>query len=148
MSMTTLHDLTLSPDIIVGKEEHRQLTVLALAGTGHSADVADGLLYELERASVLPDELLPQDVVRMGARVRFRQGDGEEREVTLVYPVAADIAQNRISVMTPIGAALIGLRRGQSITWMTRDGRKQVLTVLDVQAPETSGEDDPGPVAA
>lgn len=52
-----------------------------------------------------------------------------------MYPAEADIADNRISVMTPIGAALIGLRKGKSIRWLTRDGRKQMLTVLRVVQP-------------
>jgi regulator of nucleoside diphosphate kinase len=65
--------------------------------------------------------------------------------VTLVYPAEADIAEGRISVLTPVGTALIGLRAGQSITWRTRDGRKQVLTVLRVTPPVA---DDPGPEAA
>lgn len=145
--MTTLQDFPLSPDIVVARSEHRQLTVLALAGTGHSPDVADGLLYELERASVLPDALVPADVVRMGSSVRYRASDGSEREVTLVYPIDADIAAGRVSVLTPIGAALIGLRHRQSIAWLTRDGRRQVLTVLGVRPPK-HGDDDPGPQAA
>ena len=149
MTTTTLQEFTLSPDIVVGREEHRQLTVLALGGTGHSAEVADSLLYELDRASVLPDALVPTDVVRMGSRVRYRASEGDEREVMLVYPAKADIAEGRVSVLTPVGAALIGLRQGQSITWMTRDGRRQVLTVLAVRPPEPEdGDDDPGPLAA
>ncbi|WP_407649143.1 GreA/GreB family elongation factor [Devosia algicola] len=50
----------------------------------------------------------------------------------MVYPVQADISRGRVSVLTPVGAALIGLRTGQSITWETRDGRNNVLTVLSV----------------
>lgn len=145
MTTNTLEDFVLSPDLIIAKSEHRRLTVLAIGGTGHSAEVADSLLYELDRAEVLPDFLVPPDAVRMGSRVRYRANAGAERQVELVYPADADIDLGRISVMTPVGAALIGLRRGQSITWMTRDGRKEVLTVLAVEPP---AEDDPGPSAA
>jgi regulator of nucleoside diphosphate kinase len=145
MATISLNEYTLSPEIILGKDDHRQLTVLALAGTGLS-EVADSLLFELDRAHVLPDDRLPADVVRMGSRVTYRAGD-EERHVELVYPARADIALGRVSVLTPIGAALIGLKTGQSITWTTRDGRKQVLTVTGVWQP--TGEDgDPGPAAA
>lgn len=146
MTTVTLQDFTLSPAIVIGKDEHHQLTVLALAGTEHTPDISDGLLYELERAEVVPDLSVPRDVVRMGSRVVFRTGD-EVREVSLVYPADADIAEGRISVLTPVGTALIGLRAGQSITWRTRDGRKQVLTIVRVSQPP-SGGDDPGPVAA
>ena len=55
--------------------------------------------------------------------------------MTLVYPVDADIAEGRISVMTPVGTALIGLRIGQSITWRDRANKRHMLTVLDVVQP-------------
>jgi regulator of nucleoside diphosphate kinase len=132
MTTTVFHDLTLTPDIVVHTEDHRLLTKLAYAGINEASTVADDLLFELDRASVVPPEQLPADVVRMGSTVRFRTGEGDEREVTLVFPVGADIDRKLVSVMTPIGAALIGLRKGQSITWLARDGRKHMLTVLQV----------------
>ncbi|HEY9010562.1 MAG TPA: nucleoside diphosphate kinase regulator, partial [Devosia sp.] len=141
MTTISIADFDLSPDIVLGRQDHQQLLVLAMAGLGHSAEDADGLLYELERAKVMPDAAVPPDVVRMGSRVRFRTNGGDEREVELVFPKHADIGAGKVSVLTPIGTALIGLRGGQSITWMTRDGRKQVLTVLSVRPPEG---DDPG----
>lgn len=134
----------LSPDIVLGASDHRQLLVLAMAGTGHSADVADDLLYELERARVVPDSQLPGNIVGMGSHVRYRTWDGVEREVTLVYPARANIAEGRISVLTPVGTALLGLSTGQSISWMTRDGRRQTLTVLSV----TGGNEPVDPKAA
>lgn len=144
--MTTISlSETFSPPIIIAKSEHSQLSLLALAGIGHSADAADDLLYELDRAQVVADPALPIDSVRMGSRVRFRTGR-DERDVTLTYPGDADIAERRISILTPVGTALIGLRAGQSISFRTRDGRPQLLTVLSVRPPET--EDDPGPRAA
>jgi regulator of nucleoside diphosphate kinase len=142
----TVHELNLSPDIVLSTEDHRRLTELAHAGISVASTVADDLLVELDRASVVPPEQLPDDVVRMGSTVRYRTGDAEQREVTLVFPAEADIEQSRVSVMTPIGAALIGLRSGQSITWLTRDGRKQRLTVLRVIQPVT--DDGPVPPAA
>jgi len=136
--------LWLSPNIVLSQSDHRLLSVLALAGIGHTAEIADDLLHELDRASVVADAALPADVVRMGSLVRFRTGR-DERSVTLVYPAEADIASARVSVLTPIGTALIGLRAGQSITFRTRDGRPQMLTVLNVVPP---GHDDEGPRAA
>jgi regulator of nucleoside diphosphate kinase len=145
MTAATLRELTLSPEIVLSHEDHRKLSQLAHAGINVASTVADDLLYELDRASVVPLARLPPDVVRMGSRVRYRTDEGDQREVALVFPPEADIDQNRVSVMTPIGAALIGLRKGQSITWLTRDGRKQVLTVLRVIQSET---DEPEPPAA
>jgi regulator of nucleoside diphosphate kinase len=64
----------------------------------------------------------------------FVADDGRERSVVLVYPGQADIGVGRISILTPIGTALIGLSEGQSITWTTRDGRRRRLTVQCVEA--------------
>jgi regulator of nucleoside diphosphate kinase len=71
----------------------------------------------------------------MGSTVAFRSDDGQQRQVTLVYPGEADFARGRVSVLTPIGAALIGLSPGQSIAWTARDGRQHRLTVLSVGRP-------------
>jgi regulator of nucleoside diphosphate kinase len=79
--------------------------------------------------------------------VRFRTGR-DERTVLLVYPADADIATARVSVLTPIGAALIGLRVGQSISFRTRDGRPQMLTVLRVLPPPEDDGNNDGPRAA
>lgn len=147
ITTATHHDLTLAPAIVLSQDDHSQLTLLALAGTGHTPDASDDLLYELDRAEVLPDNRVPYDAVRMGSTVRYRTGDGAERTATLAYPADADIGAGRISVLTPVGTALIGLRPGQSISWRTRTGRRQVLTVLAV-TPPTDGEDHPGPMAA
>jgi regulator of nucleoside diphosphate kinase len=146
MTTLTLADLDLSPNIILGSEEHRQLTTLALAGTAHTAEDSDWLLHELERASVVSDAAVPPDVVRMNSSVLFRTLGGDERSVQLVFPRDADITSGKVSVLTPVGSALIGLRTGHSITWLTRDGRKQLLTVLSVSPP--TDPDEPGPLAA
>ncbi len=126
---------TLNPEIVLGAADHRQLNTLALAGLTQSPDQSDDLLYELERARVIDDAEVPADIVRMGSTARYRTDTGQEQAVTLVYPVDADIAQGRISILTPIGTALIGLRVGQSITWRGRDGKRHMLTVLAVHQP-------------
>jgi regulator of nucleoside diphosphate kinase len=143
MTTITLSDLTLSPPLTLARTDHQLLARLAIAGSDHTADAADDLLYELDRAKIVDDLVLPSDVVRMGSRVRFRTGR-DERHVTLVWPAEADIAERRISVLTPVGTALIGLRSGQSITFRARDGRPQMLTVLAVLPPLG----DEGPRAA
>lgn len=145
MTITSVASLQLSPPITLATTDHNQLARLALAGTGHSSDAADDLLYELDRAQIVADPDVPADVVRMGSRVRFRTGR-DERHVILTYPAEADIASRRVSVLTPVGTALIGLRAGQSITFRTRDGRPQMLTVLAVLPPLE--EEDDGPRAA
>jgi regulator of nucleoside diphosphate kinase len=138
----TFNDLT--PEITLGHADHRQLNILAMAGLDHNADQSDDLLNELDRARVVEDADVPSDIVRMGSSVEYRTDAGQTQTVTLVYPVDADIAAGRISIMTPVGTALIGLRQGQSITWRDRNGKRHMLTVLSVTPPA----DDDTPMAA
>lgn len=144
MKATSFSDFDLSPEIILGSNEHHRLLVLAMGTSGHTADDADELLHELDRARLVPDQAVPRDVVRMGSIVRYH-ANGGDRTVQLVFPADADISAGKISVLTPIGTALIGLRAGQSITWLTREGRKQVLTLRAVLPP---GDARPIPPAA
>lgn len=139
--MSSITDFNLSPEIIVGEEEHRRLLLLAMTGLDHSADDADDLMNELDRASIRPDNALPRDTVRMGSTVVYRTHKGEVRQVQLVYPGQADISSGAVSILTPIGTALIGLRTGQSITWRGRDGHRNVLTIVRV----VDGAPGPGP---
>ena len=131
--MQSMRRYDLNPRIVLGEDDHRKLIALALAGSGHSSDAADDLLNEIERARVVPTPKLGVGIVRMGSTVTYRPDNGTERTVQLVYPVDADIAQGKISVLTPVGTALIGLTVGQSITWEARDGSKHVLTVMAVE---------------
>ena len=95
------------------------------------ADGGGGLREELERAQVRAK--VPDTVVAMNSTVEFLDdAHGETRTVQLVYPKEADIAANKVSVLSPVGAGLIGLKAGQSIQWPDRDGRLRALRVLKV----------------
>jgi regulator of nucleoside diphosphate kinase len=120
------------PKIVVSEADHDRLVGLAMAIMNRSPELAESLLDEMERARVVAGGQLPANVVRMGSTVEYRTEDGQQRRVTLVYPADADIAAGRISILTPVGAALIGLAEGQSISWTARDGRNCRLTVLSV----------------
>jgi regulator of nucleoside diphosphate kinase len=95
--------------------------------------VGDRLMAEVARATVLPSAEMPADVVNIGSEVRYRdEVTGREQSVSLVLPQHVDIDRGRISVLTPVGAALIGLRTGATIGWETREGEERRLTVLAV----------------
>ncbi len=128
----------LSPAIVLGKADHTKLNALAIAGLDRMPELADRLLGELDRAKVVEDKKVPEDVARMGSRITYRTNDDREVSVTLVYPADANIDEGKVSVMTPIGTALIGLRKGQSITWRDRADKRHMLTVLEVTAPVTA----------
>ncbi len=97
---------------------------------------------ELVRANVVPREKIPADVVTMNSRVVFEnETTGERREVTLVYPGNSDIDAGKISVLVPVGTALLGLRVGQSIDWELPGGDKQRYRIVKVPfQPEAAGE--------
>jgi regulator of nucleoside diphosphate kinase len=121
-----------APQIIVSNADYERLTDLANASLERLPDVAKELLSEMDRAQVVEPDAVPSNVVRMGSTVTFKSDVGQTRTLTLVYPADESLDQHRISVMTPVGAALIGLAEGQSISWSARDGRRHELTVLKV----------------
>jgi len=122
------------PQIIVSDADYERLTDLATASLERLPEVAQELLAEMDRAKVVKNGNVPNDVVRMGSTVTFTSDDGHTRTLKLVYPAEESLDEHRISVMTPVGAALIGLSEGQSISWTARDGKHHRLTVTEVKA--------------
>lgn len=120
------------PAITITRSDHESLSRLAESHSARDPDAAEQLLSELDRARVVMDGRIAHDVVRIGSTLRFTTDAGEDRTVTLVFPGEADIAQGKVSILTPIGAALIGLKVAQSIDWTSRDGRTHRLTVESV----------------
>lgn len=120
------------PQIVVSTADYERLNDLANASIERLPEVAEELLSEMERAQVVDAGKVPPDVVRMGSTATFTSDDGHTRTLKLVWPVDESLDEHRISVMTPVGAALIGLAVGQSISWTARDGRHHRLTVTKV----------------
>ncbi|CAN1721630.1 regulator of nucleoside diphosphate kinase [Hyphomicrobium sp. 1Nfss2.1] len=143
-----LHNASLPP-IVVGRSDEHRLTALAIAATltGSAGTVGHTLLFEMERADVVGDADVPDDVVRMESVVDFSIDDAKRRRVRLVYPADADIDSGKISVLTPIGTALIGMSPGQAIPLEGPDGCAHTLAVLSV-APAESRRPQKARVAA
>lgn len=122
----------------------RLLNLVEARATGSGDRHFDKLENELVRAVVVPSDRIPKDVVTMNSRVLFEnETTGERREVTLVYPSDADIDAGRISILVPVGTALLGLRVGQSIDWTLPSGDNQRYRVVDVPyQPEAAGASD------
>jgi regulator of nucleoside diphosphate kinase len=99
---------------------------------GRDAVAAERLGAELDRAIVV--DRLPPGVVAPGSRVRFEdQPTRTVREAVLVYPASADASAGRISVLAPIGAALLGLAAGDTIAWPLPGGREARIRILAVE---------------
>lgn len=122
------------PQIHMIDEEAYKLSDLALRVEDRFPQVSDLLIRETNRAKLHSAASIPPDVVTMGSFVEFvDEGYGACRTVQLVYPPDADISAGRISILTPIGAGLIGLREGRSILWPDRDGNERRLVIMKVE---------------
>jgi regulator of nucleoside diphosphate kinase len=100
----------------------------------------EALEHDLACAEVVPSHQIPQDVVALRALVRLRDMDsGAESEYRLVFPRDADLARGRVSVLAPIGAAILGYRIGDTVEVCARQGFKR-LKVKAVLYPEAAGD--------
>lgn len=126
------------PPVHFSELEFDALSALAIALGTSQPEVSDLLLSELERAQVHVRTSLPQGTVTMNSRVRFLDTrSGVDRTVQIVFPHQADISRDRVSVGTPVGASLIGLRAGDEINCRFHDGQQRLLKVLEVYPPHT-----------
>jgi regulator of nucleoside diphosphate kinase len=122
------------PPIAIDANHLARLAALSSLTSGPMVEVSEYLREEIDRAHVLPAEKLRPDIVNLGSRVEFRDKQtGKVQEIILVYPFDADIARRRVSVLTPVGAALLGLSVNQTISLHTRAGERRELTVLKVR---------------
>ena len=130
--MTEWHEL---PRITIPAADHERLIHLAETARSTNPDIAEYLARELNRADI-GEGSSDGARIRMGSRAEYRdEGTQQTRSIRVVYPFEADPGAGRISVLTPIGAALIGLSKGQSIDWSDRSGKPRRLTVLKVEEP-------------
>ncbi|MDW5317562.1 nucleoside diphosphate kinase regulator [Rhizobium sp. PL01] len=120
------------PMIVISAVDESRLGGLAATVSTRMPDLSGELLAELERAKIIPHHSMPEKIVRMGSTLEYTSDDSQKRQVTLVYPGDADIALGKISILAPIGTAMIGLSQVQSIEWAARDGRRHLLRVITV----------------
>ena len=108
---------------------------------GASASSLAKLEMELNRATVIAPTEVPPDVITMNSRVRLLDLDtGEEMIFTLVFPAQADIAESKISVLAPIGTAMLGYRVGDTFTWEVPDGERTLQVKELLYQPEAAGD--------
>ncbi len=122
--------------IYISHDDYSRLRLLLATALYSNASAALGKLRnELDRAAVVDPSAFPADVVTMDSTVEFEDlGSGEIEEYTITFPENADIERNRISILAPIGTALIGCRVGDLVKWTTPGGIRQ-LKVRRVTAP-------------
>ncbi|SNS09868.1 GreA/GreB family elongation factor [Sphingomonas laterariae] len=131
--MTQAQSAAQRPPLHLIDTEADSLYGLALGAEQRLPAVAELLLNEIDRAEIHPAGDLPAGVVTMGSTVEFiDEGSEVTRTVELVWPPEADINSGRISILTPIGAGLIGLSEGQSILWPDREGNERQIRIVKV----------------
>ncbi|WP_432256387.1 nucleoside diphosphate kinase regulator [Limimaricola sp. AA108-03] len=124
------------PRLTISDQDLARLEAMAVNKLSRDPALANPLLEELGRARIVPAHKLPRRVVAIGRSVTYLDETADrERTLTLVFPEDADIASGRVSVMTPIGVALIGLSEGARFHWETRARAIRGLTVLRVAEP-------------
>lgn len=101
------------------------------------------LELELERAVVVKPQEVPPDVVTMNSQVETVDLDTEERRVlTLVFPASSNFDEGRVSVLAPLGTALLGCRTGSTVSWQTPRGLRRIRVERVVFQPEAAGRFD------
>ena len=124
------------PAILLIDSECDALYALALAIQPKKPERAAMLLAELDRAETCPAAAMPGDVVTMNSRVTFIDDkSGAERTVALVYPQSADIEAGMVSILSPVGVGLIGMRAGSAILWPDREQHDRLLRIVRVTPP-------------
>lgn len=106
-------------------------------GFNHRRDELQGLEAELDQARMVASRDVPEDLVTMNSRVRFIDLDtGEEMVCSLVFPDEADIDQNKVSVLAPIGTALLGYRAGETLELTVPTGLRRLKIIEILYQPE------------
>ena len=131
----------MKPEITVSTSDLERLEgLLSKPPTRNRSDL-DGLRAELDRANVLDGDAMPDNIIMMNSRARFREEtSGREYDLTLAWPHDAHAGDGRVSIFSPAGSALLGLSVGQQIDWPGPAGKPLKLTLLAVEyQPEAAG---------
>jgi regulator of nucleoside diphosphate kinase len=130
------------PKLILSSLDYERLEALLETLPAGAFPGKESLEAELERAELVAPEQVPPEVVTMNSTVRFAiESTGEEFTLTLVYPKDIDGSAGRISVLAPVGSALLGLTTGDHIEWPRPGGGMMKVRIVEVvYQPERAGE--------
>lgn len=141
MTTNMLDDPLSRPPLVISSADYDLIANLALSIEGRLPTLARQLLEEIDRAEIVPALDLPPNVVALGSEVEFEdESSGARRTVRLVTPGEADIEQGRISILTSVGAGLIGMAAGAQISWPRPDGTERRLRIVHVNRPHSTSD--------
>jgi regulator of nucleoside diphosphate kinase len=125
---------TAKPPIHISETDYALIASHAMRLETTAPELARMLLDEIDRAEVYSRNDLPQDVATLGSAVTFvDESTGVQRRVQIVLPADANMERGALSIISQVGAGLVGLRAGQSIEWPYPDGRPRPLRIVDVR---------------
>lgn len=129
------------PPLIISSFDLERIEQLLASNAYRNLPGIDALQNELGRATVVAPEEIPPGVITMNSAVRFvDEISNTEYGMTLAYPAPSN-PPDAVSILAPVGSALLGLSVGQSISWQGPGGRPLKLRILDVTyQPEANGE--------
>jgi regulator of nucleoside diphosphate kinase len=114
---------------------------VGMSASGRDRDMFAILQREVDRAHIVESTAVPHDVVTMNSRVRLRDLEtNSEMTYTVVFPSEADLEQGKISVLAPIGTAILGFRVGDRVTWQVPGGVRNLRIEEIMYQPEAAGE--------
>lgn len=126
---------------LTAEDRKRLVALLERPIAAWDRDDVRELVVEIQRASVVPAAEIPAEVITMNSRARLLDLDqGTTLEYTLVYPQDADFAEGKISVLAPIGAAMLGYRVGDEIEWIVPGGLRRLRVEAVLYQPEAAGD--------
>jgi regulator of nucleoside diphosphate kinase len=129
--MASIPQHTEPVSLIVSTADYQRLVPLIRAS---DLELAEALDEELSRADIVAQHELPADAVAINSTVTYRDLETKtDTTVTLVFPAEANIAEKKISVLSPVGVALLGLRIGGRIQWPMPNGKNKLFEILAVQ---------------
>ncbi|GEO04800.1 prokaryotic transcription elongation factor, GreA/GreB domain protein [Adhaeribacter aerolatus] len=109
--------------------------------TSTRPQVAAALGKELERAQVVPSEEIPPNVITMNSKVRIKEMKSTtEMEITIVYPKDADLREQKVSILAPVGTAVLGCQVGDEVEWLVPDGTRIYKIEEVIYQPQSEGE--------
>lgn len=118
----------------------RELLGVGISFAERDRESLEALQGELDRAQIVDPTVVPHDVVTMNSRVRLTDVETNEEQVyTLVFPSDANVEQRKISVLAPIGTAILGYRVGDTVNWRVPGGVKTLRIEEIIYQPEAAG---------
>lgn len=129
--------------IYITQSDIEKLRSLIAIYNGNDAPYVECLEEELDRAQIVDQKDIPHDVVTMNSIVRIKYLDtGEEKTFALVFPGKAKVVEKSISILAPVGTAMIGYREGDTIEWKVPAGTKRFQIMEVIYQPERVGNYD------